>query len=233
MTTVRVGTVADLPTALEPVTRDGPRPVVVLVGGAAAMEDRYLGPVRQALGEWLLPALDRWGAAVVDGGTDAGVMRVVGRLREATGARFPLVGVVADGTVAPQGTGGRSGGAAELEPHHTLVLVVPGRQWGDESGWLGEVARVVAAGRPTLTLMVNGGDVARDDVTRGLAQHRPMVVLAGTGRLADTIAAAAAGEVRPGDRAERIASSPLTRVVDVSDGQALGAVLDELLGGGS
>ncbi len=232
MTTVSVRTGADLAAALEPVTAGGPRPVVVLVGGAAAMEDRHLGPVTRAMGEWLLPALERWHAAVVDGGTDAGVMRLVGHLREDAGARFPLVGVVADGTVAPEGTVGRSGGSAELEPHHSLVVVVPGRAWGDESGWLGEVARVVAAGRPTLTLMVNGGDVAYDDVVLGLAQGRPLVVLGGTGRLADAVAAAAAGDRRD-ERAARIARSPHTRVVDVGDGPRLGALLDELLGGPS
>ena len=76
--------------------------------------------------ERIIPALDEWGAAIVDGGTDSGVMKVIGLLRAAAGARFPLVGVAAEGTVILPGTSARPDAAA-LELHHTQVILVPGQ----------------------------------------------------------------------------------------------------------
>ncbi len=40
----------------------------------------------------LIPLCEELGAAIVDGGTDAGLMRLVGRARTATHAQFPLIG---------------------------------------------------------------------------------------------------------------------------------------------
>jgi hypothetical protein len=57
---------------------------------------------------------------VIDGGTDAGVMQLIGRARAASGGRFPLIGVAAEGTVMVPGAGTSSPDATELEPNHTL-----------------------------------------------------------------------------------------------------------------
>src|SRR5215471_18608974 len=78
------------------------RPVLVSVGGAEGMSADDFAVAAQAL-ERIAPVLDRWNVVVVDGGTDSGVMRVAGQVREATGAKFALVGVAAEGTVASPG----------------------------------------------------------------------------------------------------------------------------------
>lgn len=62
-----------------------------------------------------------------------------------------------------------------------------------ESLWLAEVADVIADDRPSATLVVNGGEITCDDVARSVARRRPVLVLAGTGRTIDAIAAAVAG----------------------------------------
>ena len=192
------------------------RPVVVLVGGAAVMaaEDRAL--VADVMRRSVFPLLARFDAVVVDGGTDSGVMRVAGRARAAGGDRFSLVGVVARGTVGDD--------LGALEPFHTHVLLVPGSEWGDESPWLVDVASVLADGAPTVTLVVNGGAITYDDIRRSLDAGRPVVVLAGTGRAADAVAAASAGRTSNTDAA-RGAASPLTSVVDIRDHEAVSAML--------
>ena len=53
------------------------RPVLVSVGGAGGMTPDDLAVMAKAL-ERIIPALDRWGAAIVDGGTESGVMKVMG-----------------------------------------------------------------------------------------------------------------------------------------------------------
>jgi hypothetical protein len=198
------------------------RPVVVLVGGAAGMGEGDVALVDEMLRVGVFPVLDACGAAVVDGGTDSGVMRVVGRARAAVGGRFPLVGVVAEGTVAEPGSAG-------VEPHHTHLLLVPGRSWGDESPWLVEVAAAIAGAGPSVTLVINGGAITYEDIGRSLNRERPILVVSGTGRAAHAVAAAAAGQ-RANPRAEWVAASPLTRIVDVTDldaiTEALGSALE-------
>jgi hypothetical protein len=108
--------------------------------------------------------------------------------------------------------------------HHTHLLLVPGTEWGDEAPWIVDVADAVAGDRPSVTLLINGGEIAYDDADRSLDRGRPVVVLAGTGRTADAIADAAAG--RSGDaRGRRIARSGLTRIVPIDDLAALQTAL--------
>lgn len=173
------------------------RPVLVLVGGAAGMPRADLDVVERVLRD-LVPLLDERGAVVVDGGTDTGVMRAVGRARAAAGGRFPLVGVAAEVAVD----------LAEFEPNHTHLLLVPGAAWGDESPWLADVADLVAGPRPSLTVLVNGGAISFQDAEHSLGHDRPLVVLRGSGRTADAIAEGA------DPRSTAIADSPLTTVLD-------------------
>jgi hypothetical protein len=203
--------------------------VLVLCGGADAIGAEYLGVLQDVVRDEVLPVLDACGAAVVDGGTDSGVMRVIGRARDIARAEFPLVGVAAEGTVfGPGAAEPTSSDAAAIEPHHTHVVLVPGRAWGDESPWLAEVARAVANGHASATLVVNGGEITYKDIDRSLSDRRPTLVVAGSGRAADAIAAAA-GNAGADPRANRIAASPLTQIlrIDVPGeiAQALGAAL--------
>ncbi len=176
----------------------------------------------------IIRALDDWDAAIVDGGTDSGVMRVAGQVHGEARASFPLVGVAAEGTVIIPGTTPAVPDASPLEPHHTGVVLVPGDNWGDESPWLSDVATAIADGQPSLTLVVNGGQIIYDDIEHSLRAGRRVLVLAGTGRTADTIAAAVHGQARD-PRAARVAASPDVRVVSLSDPDALPSALGSVL----
>ncbi|MEJ2853109.1 MULTISPECIES: hypothetical protein [unclassified Saccharothrix] len=196
----RVADVAGLASALDRLGVRRGRPVLALVGGAGGMSAADTERVRGLLRE-LLPVLVARGAAVVDGGTDAGVMRVIGDLADG----LTLVGVVAEAAL----------GDTALEPHHVHVFV-PGDAWGDESPWLAKAVSVLADGSPSVTLLVNGGDITYTDAAHSIEHDRPVVVLADTGRTADAIAAAVRGG--PCDhRAAVIARSGLTRVVTAED----------------
>jgi hypothetical protein len=104
-----------------------------------------------------------------------------------------------------EGEGGRGGRGEVLQPHHTHFLLVPGDRWGDESPWIARVATLLAGEAPSVTVLVNGGEISRQDVAHSLAAGRPVLVVSGTGRLADELA---------GTR-ER---SPLLQVVDLAAG---------------
>lgn len=192
---------------------DTDRPVVVCIGGAGGLSDEQSARLTAVFEDHLVPALDAQTVTVVDGGTDSGVMRLLGRARAAAGSVLPLIGVAAQGTVHLPGVGEVADHAAPLEPHHTHVVLVPGDAWGDETPWISAVATGISLNQKSVTLMVNGGAIALNDAQTSLDAGRPLIVLAGSGRSADEIVGARAGE-DAGAQVKLIASSPLTVIAD-------------------
>jgi hypothetical protein len=219
---------ADLPYALQALGLTGPRPVIVVAGGAGGMDDAAIGPLLAVLADALLPVIVAGDAVVLDGGTDSGVMRMLGRLRDTSPADFALVGVAAEGTVVVPGRPPARPDAAPLDPHHSHFLLVPGDEWGDEAPWLARAATAVAGTAPSVTVLINGGKITFDDAAQSLAQDRPVLVLDGTGRTADRIAAASYGH-RGDAEASVIAGSPRLFVAPVSDPHAVRSALERLL----
>ena len=172
--------------------------------------------------------MEKHGAVGVDGGTRAGVMRLFGETRAAHGPSFPLVGVVAAGMVKLPGQPVHRDDQADLEPNHTHFIVVPGDEWGAESPWIACAATQLAEHRPSITVLINGGQIAYSDVERSVEAGRRVVVIAGSGRTADTLADALAGS--SGDaRAAGLATSGLLTSIPANDTAALVAFLDTVL----
>ena len=192
-------------------------PVLACVGGAAGIADEEMATLAELLTAHVIPLVDKTSVTVVDGGTDSGVMRLIGQARAATNGSFQLVGVAAAGTVrVPDAQKPPSNDAAEIEPNHTHIVLVPGDSWGDETPWLSAVAATIAADMPSATLVVNGGAITLDDALASLRARRPVIVLAGSGRAADEIAGARTGQPA-GDPAQEVADSPLTTIVSMRD----------------
>jgi SLOG in TRPM, prokaryote len=180
---MRTIAIADSDDPAEAIRRLGlsTRPVLVVVGGAAGVDEAALTAL-EPCAEALVRAADGVGAAIVDGGTDAGVMRLVGVAHAAARSHAPLVGVAVEALAAD-----------ELEPNHTHLVLVPGSEWGDEVPWLTGVAAALAGGHPSVTVLVNGGEIALLDVAESVAAGRRVLVVSGTGRAADALAGALAG----------------------------------------
>ena len=212
----RVQGAAELPAAVGQMGLSGPRPTLVLVGGADGLHQPDLHRLRPLFAGTLAPLAQDLGVSVVDGGTDAGVMRLMGQARADAKGDFPLIGVAAVGTITLPGASLTPPGTSSLEPNHTHFLLVPGSRWGDESPWLSRTAEVLADGAPSVTVLVDGGETAWQDVTESVQAHRPVVVVAGSGRVADTLAAALAGEAT-GERARELAASGLIHSVKLSE----------------
>ncbi|HSQ07329.1 MAG TPA: hypothetical protein VLM84_06505 [Chromatiaceae bacterium] len=195
---IRVSESAGLGAALAALGIEGPRPVLVLVGGAAGLDPDLHEPLLD-LFRTLVPVLTAAGALVVDGGTRSGVMALMGEA--ALGTELPLLGVAARGTLClpSQNDENRTGAdeGADPDPGHGRFLLVPGTMWGDESPWIAAVASILAGDRPSLTLVVGGGEVTARDLREGLNLGRPALILAGTGGTADALAAGLRGGRAP------------------------------------
>ena len=203
------------------------QPVVVLVGGASGMSTADAATASALFDAALVPALRTTGAGLVDGGTNAGVMALAGSARSRAGLGGIHIGVIAAGTLAQVGGNDPSSDPVEMEPHHSHVLVVPGADWGDESPWLSRVATVLSDGQPSVTLLVNGGEIAYQDIELSLSAGRPAIVISGTGRTADDIA----GTPPATPRARALARSPLVQVIPATASAVLAALRRSLKGG--
>ncbi|WP_416666286.1 hypothetical protein [Egbenema bharatensis] len=165
------------------------RPTLVLTGGANHLDRRAARRLQQFFKHCLVPLAETLQLTVIDGGTDSGVMRLMGRGRSRHRATFPLVGIAPASKIHLPRTPPLPG-TYPLEPHHTHFILTPGSDWGSESPWIAQTATLLANNQPSITLLINGGSVSLLDVQASLTENRPTFVLLGTGRLADEIATA-------------------------------------------
>lgn len=206
----------------------GERAAIVVVGGASGMsagEIRHLAPL---FNDIIGPLAQRLGVTVIDGGTDTGVMRLMGSARAKGEWQFPLIGVIVDELAAYSSASGAE--AVRLEPNHTHFVLVPGSQWGEEAPWLARLATVVAGSKESATVLVNGGEIALADVRQSIDAGRHVVVLDGSGRTADALTAAVRGE-RADPSVAALAESGIVHAVDAGDRNAFAWLLDDLLAG--
>jgi hypothetical protein len=176
----------ELPAVLPALGLNPPRPVLVLVGGASGLQKEHIDAVSRII-SLLAQIADVTNSAVIDGGTQSGVMAWMGQARARAGYRFPLMGVAAEGVVTWPG-GPEENTRTHLDPNHTHFILVPGNRWGDESPWIAKIATQLAGALPSVTLLINGGEISRHDVANSFAAGRPVIILKGTGRLADELA---------------------------------------------
>jgi len=226
---VQVSESVELPGALTALGLGAPRPTLVVVGGAAGLEEARVEGLRPVFATGIASVMHSCGAVGVDGGTPFGVMRLFGEAHAATEAAFPLVGVVAAGTVnLPRGQP-FSHAETVLEGHHTHFIVVPGDAWGADSPWISRTATVLAQAMPSVTVLVNGGNIAYSDVEHSVDAGRQVVVVAGSGGTADALANALDGDPAD-DRAAALIESGLIRVVHHDQPALLAEMLAATLG---
>jgi SLOG in TRPM, prokaryote len=221
---------ADLAATLESWELPNPRPTIAIVGGASKISEADRERLRSLFLQVLAPLAESLNACVVDGGTDAGVMQMMGEARWKTGATFPLIGVAPVGLAILPNQEAATEDAAPLEPHHTHFLLVPGSQWGDESAWIAEVASTLSGSCASVTVLINGGEITWRDAQESVAANRSIVVIAGSGRTADILVAALNGTVND-DRAPALVESGLLQAVDLEDAEKLARVLKQILAG--
>ncbi|PSN20654.1 hypothetical protein C7271_01110 [filamentous cyanobacterium CCP5] len=166
-----------------------PQSNLVVIGGASKMTPESLLRLSSVFEQVIAPIAQRLQLSVLDGGTDAGVIQMMGRSRRAISGSFRLVGVAPRSKVRLPGEEDRPEfeSRKDLEANHTDFCLVPGDRWGSESPWLARLASVLAGSKPSVTLLINGGQIALEDLMANLETGRPAVVLSGSGRLADAI----------------------------------------------
>ncbi|WP_447003245.1 hypothetical protein ACRAKI_26625 [Saccharothrix isguenensis] len=164
------------------------RPVLAVFGSADALDTELAATVLPVL-RAVLAAAAREDAVVITGGADVGVTHLLGLAAESLDGRWPrIVGVAPSGRVAAE-EAEPAEGEVRLNVNHDTAVLVPGSRWGEETPALFRTVDAVAGWkRPALALLIGGDDLARAALVDHLGRDRPLLVLAGTGALADEIA---------------------------------------------
>jgi hypothetical protein len=167
--------------------------LLLLIGGAGLMPDATMEQLRACF-DTLAETLAVRHVTVIDGGTRAGVVELMGTALDRAGRTAPYIGVVpARADIEPGGPRAQE----ILEPHHSHFVLVDSDQWGAEIQLMQGLAAHLAPGGPGLVLLVNGGDVALRELEAAADRGYETIVLAGSGRLADELAQALRQPERP------------------------------------
>jgi hypothetical protein len=165
-----------------------PRATVIVNGSTTELRPDLVAPLGEVIGSVGDLAVAE-GLTVLTGATDAGIFAILGAAMD--GRSAPLVGVAPAGLVGRPGEGPSPDEEKEsLEPHHSHFVLVDGHAWGDETAALLALADALGARAPSAAVLCGGGAGARAEALGHCRARRPIVVIAGSGRFADELAAA-------------------------------------------
>lgn len=163
-----------------------PWSVLLLSGGAGRMSEEHMCAVLSIF-SLISEIIVHKRVMVIDGGTKSGVMALMGEALSKADQNVPYIGILpAYAKDEPSGQHGES----LLEPHHSHFVLIESDEWGSEINAMCDLATYFSTNAPSLVLLANGGEIALRDIEYNVLQEREIVVLVGSGRLADEIAQA-------------------------------------------
>ena len=164
---------------------DQSRDVLLIAGDAAELETEVEAQLVQLFSRGLARAAADATALLIDGGPQTGLSAITGSGVADRGYKSPLVGVVPAAKVSYPG--GPAQGEA-LEPHHSHFVLTEGDEWGDETEILFQLVEALAGPNQVVTVLVNGGEVAKQQILQSVRRGWPVIMIRGGGGLADEIA---------------------------------------------
>jgi hypothetical protein len=169
-----------------------PKALILVIGGAAGFEESLKSRIIRLFSRGIARGAVGTGALIIDGGTQAGVMAIMGQGVEDRGRKSPLLGVAPAGKVTYPGkpSGDSRKDSASLDPNHSHFVLVESNEWGGELNTFSALADEFAKEIPVVTILANGGLHAREEVLRAVRRDWPIIIIEGSGRLADEIATA-------------------------------------------
>jgi hypothetical protein len=159
---------------------------VFLSGGASRMRQDHRRQLMAMFEALSLVAKGGRRIAVGDGGTRAGIMEAAGHARRTSGYAFPLIGVAPAREVPPRGK-------TRVDPNHSHVVAVDNpsapahNTWGSETDTMYWLFAKLAEGRPSVTIVANGGGITLTEVESNLRAGRRIILIEGSGRAADAL----------------------------------------------
>jgi hypothetical protein len=187
---VTAGRDTDAQTILKSLGIVQPHTLIMVFGGAKGLDDSRNARLGELFTSAVAPAAAEAGALVIDGGTQSGVMAMMGEALARDGRESQLLGIAPAGKVTYPGgpNDANIGDGAPLEPNHSHFVLVESDEWGDETGTMFKLAEALNVA--VVTMLINGGQIAENEALRGVRNGWPLLVVEGSGRFADELSAA-------------------------------------------
>jgi hypothetical protein len=189
-----------------------PKVLIWLVGSATRLESEAKPYLIELFSRGITCAALEKDAVILDGGTQFGVMALMGRALADQDCHATLLGVAPDALARYPGKPDVSNmkDAADLDPNHTHFVLTPGKEWGSETRWMRGLASALVGGEASPPVPVTGENnkagttppkckavmvlaggrlesIARKEVLEAVRLDWPIVVIDGSGELADQI----------------------------------------------
>ncbi len=218
---VRVSDEDDADEVVELLGMETPQPAIFMLVGAMDMQSKEMTMTRAIIEEGLAKFADERQIAIVDGGTASGVMQLIGEARRNHHYRFPLIGVAPSNQVKYPGHDNPTG--YELDHGHSHFVLTHDGDFGDETDMIVELSEALTGEgkKPRLGMIVNGGDIVRQEVYRLATDSDSklvLLVLEGSGRFADELAAAKRSGQPESDVLKAIVEKGRVELISVNDG---------------
>ena len=206
----------------------GPRPVLLVIGGADGLPKAAEPQIRALVDAGVVPAVETVGPVVVDGGTAAGIMAIVGEAIAAAHVQVTVLGVAPAGRVTwKDDTRTGTSGPPSSSPTTAHFILADSDSWGGETPLLFEVVEAiadpVADSRPCRGRRPGTVREVASAVRRGI----PVIALAGSGGVADDLAEAATA--RAANRVPKVGNPDLTAILGEIDLTVVASDADPVL----
>jgi SLOG in TRPM, prokaryote/SMODS and SLOG-associating 2TM effector domain 1/Protein of unknown function (DUF4231) len=181
---------AGYPEILQALTIQQAKALVLVIGGAKNLDDSRKATLYPLFSNGIASTAAELGAFIIDGGTRSGVMEMMGQAVAEQERQSVLLGVAPEDKVTYQSQPADepADGKTPLDPNHSHFVLVKGGKWGDETATMFGLVKELAQDAPVVTVLAGGGDIAKQEVLRSVRQGWPVIVIAGSGELADLIA---------------------------------------------
>lgn len=169
---------------------NSPKAMVCVFGGAAQLHAALLVPaLKSVIHKGVVWAAAAEGAMIIDGGTDSGVMRIVAdAVAAAPKKAVRIVGVAPGGLIQRPGEPPSADpNVAPLQKEASGYVLVPSKEWGGETDTMWALISQLQKTLPAVCVLANGGIISKKEVVSAVRYKVPIVVMEGSGRLADTI----------------------------------------------
>src|SRR5260370_10064279 len=167
-----------------------PKSLLMVVGGAGKLDDSLNPRLKFLCNLGIARVATEAEAAIIDGGTQAGIMELMGQAIAERGHQSILLGVAPSGTVAYPGepVDGSPSQRVPLDSNHSHFVLIEGDKWGDETSMMYKLADELGKNIPVVTVLVNGAVIVKHEAWQTVQRRWPLIIIKGSGRTADAIA---------------------------------------------
>jgi hypothetical protein len=187
-----ITTAANIPAAdvLKILGIQQPKALFMVVGGASKLDDSLNTRLKFLCNLGIARVAAEAEAAIIDGGTQAGIMELMGQAVAERGHQSILLGVAPSGTVTYPGgpVDGSPSQRVPLDSNHSHFVLIEGDKWGDETSMMYKLADELGKNIPVVIVLVNGGEIVKREAWYSVQRGWPLIVIKGSGRTADAIA---------------------------------------------